>query len=327
MRLPVIAAILSLPPLLLSCARDHLWYADTDTAPVLVEADWTPAGVTPNGMTVYAYGTDGTLYRRFPPVPHGSPCVIRLPEGEYVLLAMNDTPGEFSGRVDFTGEERMDTFLARGVTDTRRALPDNPERLIVEPDTLALAISAPLTVRPDQVEYHYSRPSGSSSPEQTVRVALHPQSAVVRMEIRAHVKGLRYARGTTLSFLSGLPGSCSMRGGPGDGERVRQSFILNSRVFDEGSDSDGTIRASFLAFDPGEAPQEPLVLEVGFVLVSGEPYPVSVDVTDVLTRSGAGIPTVTAELEITLPEAVGNEKDDFATDINDWYDESVDIPI
>ena len=32
-----------------SCKRDHLYYASSDTATVLVEPDWTLSGVHPNG--------------------------------------------------------------------------------------------------------------------------------------------------------------------------------------------------------------------------------------------------------------------------------------
>ena len=52
-----------------SCKRDHLYYASSDTATVLVKTDWSRSGVHPSGVTVFAYReSDGSLYKRFPPV-------------------------------------------------------------------------------------------------------------------------------------------------------------------------------------------------------------------------------------------------------------------
>ena len=39
-----------------SCWRDDLYYATVDRAPVRIEADWTPARLTPNGESAYVFG-------------------------------------------------------------------------------------------------------------------------------------------------------------------------------------------------------------------------------------------------------------------------------
>ena len=45
-----------------SCMRDHLYYASSNTATVLVEPDWSASGLKPNGVSVYAFDeTDGSL--------------------------------------------------------------------------------------------------------------------------------------------------------------------------------------------------------------------------------------------------------------------------
>ena len=92
--------------LLASCRRDHLYYASSDTATLLVEPDWTSSGVRPNGVTVFAFNeSDGSLYKRFPPVGADQKCYIKLPEGDFTLVVMNDTPEEFDGQIEFTGED------------------------------------------------------------------------------------------------------------------------------------------------------------------------------------------------------------------------------
>ncbi|MGN1045933.1 MAG: hypothetical protein ACI4QG_02445, partial [Candidatus Cryptobacteroides sp.] len=77
--------LLALLPLL-SYQRDHLYYASSNTATVLVEPDWTASGVHPNGVTVYAYREpDGSLYKRFPPVSAQEKCYVKLPQGDFTL--------------------------------------------------------------------------------------------------------------------------------------------------------------------------------------------------------------------------------------------------
>ena len=85
-----------------SCKRDHLYYASSDTATVLVKTDWSRSGVHPNGVPVFEYReSDGSLYKRFPPVSAEEKNFTKLPEGDFVLVVMNDTPEEFGGSFSF----------------------------------------------------------------------------------------------------------------------------------------------------------------------------------------------------------------------------------
>ena len=40
-----------------SCWRDDLYYATVDRATVRIEADWTPARLTPNGVSAFVTAT------------------------------------------------------------------------------------------------------------------------------------------------------------------------------------------------------------------------------------------------------------------------------
>ena len=58
-----------------SCQRDHLYYASSNTATVLVEPDWSASGLHPNGVSVFAFRqSDGSLYKRFPAVSATEKC-------------------------------------------------------------------------------------------------------------------------------------------------------------------------------------------------------------------------------------------------------------
>ena len=143
-----------------SCKRDHLYYASSDTATVLVEPDWSASGLHPNGVSVFAFRqSDGSLYKRFPPVSAQSDCYVKLPEGEFTLVVMNDTPEEFAGSMEFIGEENLSTFTAMGGVDESRtqklsehlqSKTGEGDYCIVEPDTLALAVVRGVKVTPEQ---------------------------------------------------------------------------------------------------------------------------------------------------------------------------------
>lgn len=351
-----VAAILVLLPLF-SCQRDHLYFASSNTATVLVEPDWSTSAVHPNGVTVYAYReSDGSLYKRFPPVSADQKCYIKLPQGDFTLVVMNDTPEEFKGRIDFRGEQNLSTFQARGVKDESRsqklnehlkaqaearaasasgsAAPvsksEDEEYCIVEPDTLAMSVIRGLHISPEQIDYYYDRPEYDLSQESATVVPVSMKPVVSKVNIKAHVKGLKYARGTTLSFLRGVAAGYDISTQTNSTDRADHAFVLNNRKFDAGSDSDGTITASFLSFGlVGDGTTDSrYYLDINFVLINGEPYPLTFDVTDLISVDVSLYLTLNLDLEIVLPEVVGEEGGGgFNTDVSEWEDEVVDIPI
>lgn len=324
-----------------SCSRDHLYYASSNTATVLVEPDWSVSGLKPNGVSVYAFNEDdGSLYKRFPPVSAQNKCYVKLPEGEFTLVVMNDTPEEFGGRINFVGDDNLLTFKAVGVKDEVRsqkllehlnAKAAAEDYCIVEPDTLAMAVVRGVKVSPEQIDYYYDMPQTDISEEEAIIVPARPENVISQVNITAHVKGLKYARGTTLSFLRGVAAGHMIGKEENTLEQTTQAFILNNREFDPGSDSDGTIKANFLSFGlVGDGNTDSrYFLDINFVLINGEPYPMTFDVTDLIQVDVSLSLKLSLKLtlEIELPEVVGEDSGGFNTDINEWVDEVVDIPM
>ena len=351
-----VAAILVLLPLF-SCQRDHLYFASSNTATVLVEPDWSTSAVHPNGVTVYAYReSDGSLYKRFPPVSADQKCYIKLPQGDFTLVVMNDTPEEFKGRIVVRGEQNLSTFQARGVKDESRsqklnehlkaqaearaasasgsAAPvsksEDEEYCIVEPDTLAMSVIRGLHISPEQIDYYYDRPEYDLSQESATVVPVSMKPVVSQVNIKAHVKGLKYARGTTLSFLRGVAAGYDISTQTNSTDRAAHAFVLNNRKFDSGSDSDGTITASFLSFGlVGDGTTDSrYYLDINFVLINGEPYPLTFDVTELISVDVSLYLTLNLDVQVVLPEVVGEEGGGgFNTDVSEWEDEVVDIPM
>ena len=305
--------------LCVACKRDHLYYASSDTATVFVDPDWTQSAVSPNGVTIFAFReSDGSLYKRFPTVSARDKSYIKLPQGCFTLVVMNDSPEEFDGRIEFIGEENIGTFQARGVGNGQSML---------EPDTLVVSVVRGLHIKPDQIDYYYDMPQTDISEESAIDVKSKPLPVVSKINVDVHVKGLKYARGTSSACIRGLSGGYYMGLGHNALEQVTQDFVFSSRSFDPGSDSDGVIQASFLSFGIAGAAKagNGYFLDIDFVLINGESYPVSLDVSDMISLDVSLV--LSLDLEIELPEVAGEEGGGFSTDINEWDDEIVDIPM
>lgn len=326
-----------------SCTMDHLYYASSDTATVFVQPDWSESGLVPNGVTVFAYrDSDGSLYKRFPAVSATEKCYIKLPQGDFTLVVMNDTPEEFDGNMTFTGTENISTLQARGVKDENKsdklqahlaskASEEGQDYCIVDPSPLALSVVRGIHISPEQIDYYYDRPQNDINAAQAIEVKTEQRNVISTVSIKAHVKGLKYARGTTLCYLRGVAAGHCMGLGVNSPDAAAQGFILNNRAFDPGSDSDGTIRASFPSFGligDGKGDGK-YYLDINFVLINGESYPLTFDVTELLSVdvSLSLQLSLSVDLEIELPEVVGEEGGGFNTDISDWIDETVDIPM
>lgn len=335
-RHPVLFALL-LILMSTSCKRDHVYYEGSNTATVIVSPDWSASGVHPNGVTVYAYNSsDGSLYKRFPPVSAQGNCVIHLSQGDYTLVVMNDTPEEFAGRLEIVGEDNLATLQARAVLDNNNC--------IVEPDTLAVARYDMLHISQKHLDYYWDKPDKNSSPDDALTVTVKPKAAISEVNIKVHVKGLKYARGTTVSYLRGMAAGYMIGAEKNSREEGTHAFILNHRVFDPGSDTDGTITAKLLSFGlPGSTANETGVgksgnsaegnkyyLEINFVLINGEAYPLSFDVSNQInTDVSLNLQlSLNLDLEIELPEVIGDDNGGgFDTEVSDWEDEIIDIPM
>ena len=183
----------------------------------------------------------------------------------------------------------------------------------------------------DQIDYYYDKPQTDLSDEAAIELKVAPKVVISQVNITAHVKGLKYARGTTLSYLRGVAAGHMMGMEENTQETAAQAFILNNRSFDPGSDSDGTIMASFLTYGlVGDGNTDSrYYLDINFVLLNGESHPLTFDVTDLISVDVALSMklSLNMNLEIELPESVGEDGGGFDTDIIDWVDEVVDIPM
>ncbi|MEG1611842.1 MAG: DUF5119 domain-containing protein [Alistipes sp.] len=318
-----------------SCERDHLYYGANNKAIIGLRIDWSQAQLKPNGATVVAYGEDGALFEAFPYMSNPNYATIALPEGSYDVLIYNNTPGEYRS-VAFRGMERMERYEAYAMVKEplRRSIGRSgaEDVIVADPDTLATARVMGLKITSDMIQYYYNRPDGSALGAVVAEVAVVPERAISVATIRAHVKGLCYAASAPVAHLRNMSGGFYLGLGQNSACVVTHEFILNNRTFNPGSTTDGMICNQITTFglltpESVRAPHR-YYLDVDFMLVDGQKYPVSIDITDRL-KVARGVHTqLTVEVEIELPKAIGGGGGGaFDTGVGEWNDTTVEIPM
>jgi hypothetical protein len=313
-----------------SCQREHLYYGSNDTAGIKIDLNWNKSQLSPNGATIAAFREDGTLYKIFDPFNNPTSGIIELPQGTYNLIAFNNTIGEFEGSIGFTGTDSWSTFTAYAVTDLDRTAKlggNDNDPIVKELDTLAIERFMGLNVTTDMINYYHDRPDGNIGIAKTIE--LSPKRVISMFHVKVHVKGLKYAKNNTIALLRGMAGAYYPGLDKYSSFSVTHMFNLNSRIYDDITNTDGTISASLLTFGIHERESNPdakYYLDLIFTLINGQKYSVSFDITDKLKVSEDVQIELNLDLEIELPTIIG-EDGGFDIDVDDWDEEVVVIPI
>ena len=120
-----------------SCRRDDLYYATVDRATVRIEADWTPARLTPNGVSAFVFDRNGAAFDVVRS-NDSRKADLSLPEGSYSVVVLNNTLDEYRN-IESAGTDRLETFalMGRAVSPNFTSLGGGTraESFIGEPDT------------------------------------------------------------------------------------------------------------------------------------------------------------------------------------------------
>lgn len=298
-----------------------------------MDINWTEAQLKPNGVSIYAYNSDGTLYRQFPPFSNPAGGYIELPVGTYNLIVFNNTPDELSG-IGFRGMDHwntLETYLKprqSTIASKGKLYTSTDEILAQHPDTLAVARITDFVVTKQMVQLYHEKPRLDNN-ETTIVIKATPKRVISVVTIIARVKGLKYAAGPPWSKLSGLAESYSLGKGSYSEKPVSHEFLLNNRQFDPGSTVNGTISKSFTTFglrgDVTKASRSGYLFDIDFTLIDGQSYhPEGFprDVSDDINISIDLQINLDLLFELELPTAIngGEGEGVFAVDVDGWND-------
>lgn len=162
-----------------SCWRDDLYYATVDRATVRIEADWTPARLTPNGVSAFVFDRNGAAFDVVRS-NDSRKADLSLPEGFYSVVVLNNTLDEYRN-IESAGTDRLETFalMGRAVSPNFTSLGGGTraESFIGEPDTVAGSVVRNIEVTRKMIEYFRTKPHGMDpARRQSIRL-LRPASS------------------------------------------------------------------------------------------------------------------------------------------------------
>ena len=315
-----------------SCWRDDLYYATVDRATVRIEADWTPARLTPNGVSAFVFDRNGAAFDVVRS-NDSRKADLSLPEGFYSVVVLNNTLDEYRN-IESAGTDRLETFalMGRAVSPNFTSLGGGTraESFIGEPDTVAGSVVRNIEVTRKMIEYFRIKPHGMEpAPAAVYQTA--PTRIISVADIRVHVKGLKYAAGAPRTHLKNLSGGYYLDSDKPHSLQVCHEFVLNNKRVDPDNYKLATITKQLISFGPEKANGKCLndhQLVMNFILVNGETHTVSLNVKDLIETSHDGVQTVhKIRAEVTLPEAIGNGDGAFHPEIEEWEEIEAELPI
>ncbi len=322
--------------LLTGCQRRPLEDDFGITALIPVKIDWSQSNIP----VTEARG-NGEVHRvslRFFPTD-GSPAFdrylevsviegeIEVPIGEYSVVVFNESIYDiyWDGTVTFSDVNSYEDFAATIELDNEEKYPfyHKPvgEELILEPFKMASWSIDYFEVTKDMVSRSRSRTKSSSradDPETALtKIVMRPLTHNVN--VIAHVKNLSSAQ-LIQGAMRGMARKIYMASANTAYMPATHVFKLNSRVWDAGSKTDGTVSKRFLSFGrlPGD---EEYVINIDAVFIDGTVHDEELiyDVTDQVKSSPDG--TIDIDIDIDMQFPLITE----GIYVGDWDDETIRI--
>ena len=233
--------------ILSSCDRRELTYSDE--AEITLAADWSKAGLNEQegryGATAIFYPTDG-----------GTPLTVlmgdrsrktvRLKEGRYNIILFNRSFDDF-GNIAFRGTEAHHTLeaYARNVQTYKQT--DGGKVATDSPDELAADCVEGFEVTSDMLGNYGGSPTRSTDNPSACRLCFTPRKLTTEITATIHIKGMNNIRSATCT-LGGVSESVFLATGRASERTMTQQFGLDKKDYLPGSQTEGTMSATFSVF-------------------------------------------------------------------------------
>lgn len=233
--------------ILSSCDRRELTYSDE--AEITLAADWSKAGLSEQegryGATAIFYPTDG-----------GTPLTVlmgdrsrktvRLKEGRYSIILFNRSFDDF-GNIAFRGTEAHHTLEAYARNGQTYKQTDGGKVATDSPDELAADCVEGFEVTSDMLGNYRGSPTRSTDNPSACQLRLTPRKLTTEITATIHIKGMNNIRSATCT-LSGVSESVFLATGRASERTMTQQFGLDKKDYLPGSQTEGTMSATFSVF-------------------------------------------------------------------------------
>ena len=183
--------LISLVMGLAGCSKETMIGEYVDRCAVRLDIDWGPCGIDPDGMTALFYPVDGGEPSRFlTNTVTGDE--VRLRKGIYNVVVFNQAAEEYS-YLTIEGQDQYSTLrIVMKTTDSDWYTPTEGERLIYDPEPLAVATLEGFEVTQEMVRANLKEGKEFS-------LACRPEKVIFTTHLSLEIKGLhnmRTARGS-----------------------------------------------------------------------------------------------------------------------------------
>ena len=269
---------------LASCSHDHLYYETVGREKVQINIDWSKTRFMEgskgydednwlNGVTIFVFdAATQRLYSELPPDPNWLSPVVRLDEGTYHMVLINDSRAELPA-LRFDTDALFEDFYVCTEGDTVKTN---------YPDYLAVSAVKDVCFQQAQKDYYYDMPDEyyQDFVVKHINTVQHPVTK--KINIRVYVKGMNYCKGMQPSYITGLAKTVNLVSRkPGRQETV-YAFNLVNREFRSSDYTEAMLTQSFNSFGFNEdnlLSGTKFELKLNFVLVDNSLFSVTADVT------------------------------------------------
>ena len=314
--------------LLVACDRRELTYSYE--AEITVTADWSKAELNEQegryGATAIFYPTDGST-----PIivlmGDRNRKTVRLREGRYNVVLFNRSFDDF-GSIAFRGTGAHHTLEAYSKnarskeTDTGKVTTDSP-------DELAADCVEEFEVTPGMLGNHLPSTTRSAGSENPYSLHFTPRKLTKEITATIRIKGMNNIRTATCT-LSGVSESVFLVSGKHSEQTMTQQFEMEHPVYLPGSQTEGTLSATFSVFGFDENIPHDVHFEAQ--LVDGKTA-FSEDLKDLkinVAEDGEGIVRITIEVacDETVPTVQPEGSSGMEAEVDGWEEkENEDIDI
>lgn len=303
------------------CDRRELTYSDE--AEITLTADWSKAGLSEQegqyGATAVFYPTDGST-----PITvlmgDRNRKTVRMKEGRYNVVLFNRSFDDFGG-IAFRGADAHHTLEAYAKNAQTKGM-DNGKMATDSPDELAADYVEEFEVTPDMLgNYEPSATRNTENPS-PCQLFFTPRKLTKEITATIHIKGMNNIRTATCT-LGGVPESVFLVSGKPSERVMTQQFELDHPVYLPGSQTEGTMSATFSVFGFDE--NLPHDLSIKALLVDGKTE-FEEDLKEVkvnVSEDSEGFVSIT--IDVTCGETVPTVKPEGSSgmdaDVDGWDEE------
>ncbi|MCM0231851.1 DUF5119 domain-containing protein [Bacteroides fragilis] len=303
------------------CDRRELTYSDE--AEITLTADWSKASLSEQegryGATAVFYPTDGST-----PITvlmgDRNRKTVWLKEGRYNIVLFNRSFDDF-GSIAFRGTDAHHTLEAYAKNAQTKGT-DSGKVATDSPDELAADCVEGFEVTADMLGNYSASATRSTETNKPCQLCFTPRKLTKEITATIHIKGMNNIRSATCT-LGGVSESVFLASGKASERTMTQQFGLDRKDYLPGSQTEGTMSATFSVFGFDESVLHEVYFEAQLVDGKTEFIEELDDIKVNVSEDGEGAVRITIDVVCgeTVPTVKPEGSSGMDADVDGWNEE------